>query len=121
MVSSTPYPDYSGDSPDESSPTEMPEENGKVNVIILDSEKLEAIYYSSQEYGIHILSEVRGEEEHLEVRTLEGEILVVAEHPNQIATSLTIMGHQFLIVNNTVSATERYLTGYAVPRHSRRQ
>ena len=112
MVSTTPY---SGDSPEEISITELPEESGKVNVITLNSKKMEAIYYRSKDSGIHILSEVNGEKYHIEIRTLEGEILVMVEHPNQIATSITIMGHQFLIVNNTLSETERYLTGYAVP------
>ena len=32
-----------------------------------------------------------------------------------VATSMNVMGRQFLILNSTVSETERYLTGYAVP------
>ena len=95
--------------------TRQDEEQGKLNVIHISTEKLEAVYNSPDGNGVHIHSAVNGESSYLAVRNLEGEILVLVEKPNTFATSLTILGWQFLILNNTVSNNERYLTGYAVP------
>ena len=56
-----------------------------------------------------------GESCYLGLHTLSGELLMSVKQQSAVATSMNVMGRQFLILNSTVSETERYLTGYAVP------
>lgn len=97
-------------------PAEAPGDKGKLKIVTLDSKKLEAIYYDSEESGIHIISEVNTEGKDVKVLLLAGEVLVSIHQPKEAVASLTIMGHQFLIVNNTSNSTELSLIGFAVPR-----
>jgi len=90
-------------------------EAGKLDMITLNPEKIEGVYHSSGGGGVHFVSEAVGESHYLGIHTLSGELLMSVKRQSAVATSMTVMGRQFLILNSTVSETERYLTGYAVP------
>jgi len=116
-VSASPSYDFTASSADgeDGHATGEPEETGKLDMITLNPEKIEGVYHSSGGGGIHFLSEAFGESRYLSIRTLSGELLVSVKRQSAVATAMTIMGRQFLILNHTMSKTGRYLTGYVVP------
>ena len=90
-------------------------EVGKLDMITFNPEKIEGVYHSSGGGGVHFVSEAVGESHYLGIHTLSGELLMSVKRQSAVATAMTVMGRQFLILNHTVSETERYLTGYVVP------
>jgi len=90
-------------------------EVGKLDMITFNPEKIEGVYHNSRRDGIRFVSEAAGESRYLGLYMLSGELLMSVKRQSAVATSMNVMGRQFLILNSTVSETERYLTGYAVP------
>jgi len=116
-VSATPSYDFMASSADgeNGQATTEPEEVGKLDLITFNTEKIEGVYHSSGGGGIRFISEAFGESRYLSIRTLNGELLMSVNRQSEVATLMTIMGRQFLILNHTVSETGRYLTGFVVP------
>ena len=116
-VSASPAYDFAASSADGENGhvTSEPEEMGKLDMVTLNPEKIEGVYHSSGGGGVHFISEAFGESRYLSIRTLSGELLMSINRQSAVATFMTVMGRRFLILNHTVSETERYLTGYVVP------
>ena len=90
-------------------------EVGKLDMITFNPEKIEGVYHSSGGGGVHFVSEAVGESRYLGIHTLSGELLMSVKRQSAVATAMTIIGRQFLILNHTMNKTGRYLSGYVVP------
>ena len=86
-------------------------EQGEVRIKTLNSERLEAVYHRTENEGVHISSDVNDGTHRLHIRSLTGDTLLSIHRHDNMATLLTIMAQQFLILNESDS----HLTGYAVP------
>ena len=91
----------------------------KLRVISVTQERLEVDFYTPTG-GIHILSEVRSGGEAVHVRVLitstNGEPIFAADRPLDHSSSLlSIVGNEFLLVNETLDSGETKLTEYVVP------
>ena len=100
--------------------TAAPEQDGKLHILSLSSDKLRAVYHLSAQEGIEITSQVSEEESHLSITTLAGEHLVSAR---SVADSSDIfwkiMGYSIFLHNNSLElqdgGTQRDMLEYVVP------
>ena len=100
--------------------TAAPEQDGKLHILSLSSDKLRAVYHLSAQEGIEITSQVSEEESHLSITTLAGEQLVSAR---SVADSSDIfwkiMGYSIFLHNNSLElqdgGTQRDMLEYVVP------
>ena len=96
---------------------EAQSDKGGVRIKALDSNQLEATYHSPDSGGVHISSRVNERAHRIHIQSIAGDNLLSIHRHDDTATLLTIMGQQFLILNESDS----HLTGYAVPyRFTRR-
>lgn len=102
----------------QSPPTAGTEVSGqsKLNVISVTAERLEAEFYTPTG-GIHILSEVRngGETVRLFITSTSGEPIFAVDRPLYSSALLSIVGNDFLFVNETLENGDVKLTEYVVP------
>ena len=88
----------------------------KLRVVSASTERIEAEYYTPT-CGIHILSEVRrsGEAVRVLITTMSGEQLFAVDRPLYSSGLVSIVGNEFLFVNESSDDGERKLTEYLVP------
>ena len=93
------------------------EEDTKLRIISVTMERLEAEFYSLTG-GIHILSEVHSGSEavRVSITSINGESIFAVDRPiDHTQSLLSIVGNEFLIVNETSDNSEAKLTEYVVP------
>ena len=88
----------------------------KLRMISASTERIEAEYYTPNG-GIHILSEVRssGEAVRVVITTTSGETIFAVDRPLYSSGLVSIVGKEFLFVNETLDNGDRKLTEYVVP------
>ena len=88
----------------------------KLRMISASRERIEAEYYTPNG-GIHILSEVRssGEAVRVVITTTSGETIFAVDRPLYSTGLVSIVGKEFLFVNETLDNGDRKLTEYVVP------
>ena len=89
----------------------------KLRIISVTQERLEVEFYTPAG-GIHILSEVRsgGDTVRISITSTNGEPIFAADRPLGPSSGLlSIVGNEFLVVNETLDSGETKLTEYVVP------
>jgi len=90
--------------------------SSKLRVITASTTRVEAEFYTPTD-GIHILSEVRnnGETVRILITTTGGESLFAVDRPLYSFGLVSIVGNEFLFVNETSDNGETKMTDYLVP------
>ena len=88
----------------------------KLQIISATQERLEANFFSPTT-GIHILSQVHnnGEIVQVSITSMDGETIFAVNHPIDSSQSLlTLVGSEFLMIDETLDSGESKLSEYAI-------
>ena len=89
----------------------------KLQIISVTQERLEANFFSPTT-GIHVLSQVHsnGEIVQVSITSMNGETIFAVDRPIDSSQSLlTLVGSEFLTINETLDNGESKITEYAIP------